>query len=295
MIHIADEVRAARDAGRPVVALETTLISHGFVHPNGVLVARASEDAVRASGAVPATVGVVDGAIHVGLDADQIERFGRDAERVTKCGPRDLAAVVAQGGLGATTVGATVTICRSVGIHVMATGGLGGVHHEYPAPPDISADLPALASSPVITVSAGIKSLLNVEATAEMLETLGVPVLGWGTDTIPLFYARGGGPPVSHTVFQPTEAATIARLHWELGGGAVLLVRPPDRALDGVDELTLRAVEETHAAGIRGPAVTPHVLRLLSEMTDGRTTEVNRELIVANAALAGEVAVALAA
>ncbi len=295
MILIGDEVRSALDEGRPVVALETTLVSHGFPHPDGVMVAAASEDAVRASGAVPATVGVVDGSIHVGLARDDLGRFGESADQVRKCGPRDLAPCLAQGALGATTVGATVTVCRRAGIPVMATGGLGGVHQEFPAPPDVSADLPALAACPVIAVSAGVKSLLDVDATAEMLETLGVPLLGWRTDTLPLFYARGGGPPVSARVELPAEVAQVARLHWDLGGGAVLLVRPPDRSLDDIATLTDEAVARVRDAGVTGPAVTPEVLRALSEATGGRTTEVNRELIVANAALAGEVAVALAA
>ncbi len=232
-----------------------------------------------------------NGEIRVGMTRDELERFGTDAERVRKCGPRDLASCVVQGTLGATTVGATVTVCRTVGIRVMATGGLGGVHREFPAPPDVSADLPALASCPVITVSAGIKSLLDVGATAEMLETFGIPVLGWRTDTIPLFYARGGGPPVSSRVELPAEAAAMARVHWDLGGGAVLLVRPPDRSLDDIAALTDEAVAQARETGVAGPDVTPHVLRMLNESTEGRTSEVNRELIVANAALAGEVAV----
>ncbi len=294
MIRVADEIRVALDEGRAVVALETTLVSHGFPHPDGVLVARASEDAVRASGAVPATVGIVDGEIRIGLTSDEIDRFGAEADHVRKCGPRDIAACVAQGVRGATTVGATVTICRAAGIAVMATGGLGGVHREFPEPPDVSADLPALASCPVITVSAGIKSLLDVAATAEMLETLGVPVIGWRTDTVPLFYARGGGPPVSARVTLPADVARIARIHWDLGGGAVLLVRPPDRSLEDIAALTDAAVASARAAGVTGPDVTPAVLRILNEKTEGRTSAVNRELIVANAALAGEVAVALA-
>lgn len=294
MIRVGEEIGAALLEGRAIVALETTLVSHGFPHPDGVMVARASEDAVRASGAVPATVGIVDGEIRIGLTPDELERFGADADRVRKCGPRDIAAASAQGVLGATTVGATVTICRSAGIAVMATGGLGGVHQGFPAPPDVSADLPALSSCPVITVSAGIKSLLDVPATAEMLETLAVPVLGWRTDTIPMFYARGGGPPVSARVELPAEVARIARIHWGLGGGSVLLVRPPDRSLEDITALTDAAVERARAAGIRGPDVTPEVLRILNEETEGRTAAVNRELIVANAALAGEVAVALA-
>ena len=287
MIRVAEEVRQA-DA---VVALETTLVAHGFPPGEGVEVGLASEEAVREAGAVPATVGVLDGEIVVGLTAEELRRFGADAR---KLGPRDLAAAVAQRAVGATTVGGTLAVCRAAGIGVMATGGLGGVHRGWPTPPDVSADLGALASTRVLVVSSGVKSLLDVPATTELLETLGVPVLGYRTDDLPLFYAAHGGPPVSARVENAAEAATIARAHWEIGGGGVLLGRPPDESFDEAEPLIERALAEAEARSVRGQAVTPFVLSYLHRESDGRTLAANRDLIVGNARLAGEIASALA-
>ena len=189
-------MRRSRDGDR-VVALETTLVAHGFPPGEGVEVGIASESAVRAGGSVPATVGVLDGEIVVGLTREELGRFDASAR---KAGPRDLAAAVVQGAVAATTVGGTLAACRAAGIRFMATGGLGGVHRGWPDPPDVSADLDALARTQVLVISSGVKSLLDVPATAELLETLGVPVLGWQTDDLPLFYAAHGGPPVSTRV-----------------------------------------------------------------------------------------------
>ncbi len=277
---------------RPRVALETTLVAHGFPPGEGVEVGLAAERAVRASGAEPVTVGVLDGEVVVGLSEEQLARFDASARKV---GPRDLAAAAVQGAVGATTVGGTLAVCRRAGIRFMATGGLGGVHRGWPAPPDVSADLPVLAATPCLVVASGAKSLLDVPATAELLETLGVPVLGYRTDTIPLFYAASGGPPVSARVESAEEAARIARAHWELGGGGLLLVRPPDESLEEVEPLIERALAAAEAAGVRGQAVTPFVLAFLHRASGGRTLRANRELVLGNARLAGEVAVAAAA
>ena len=195
-----------------------------------------------------------------------------------------------QGAVGATTVGGTLAVCRAVGIRFMATGGLGGVHRGWPTPPDVSADLGVLASTQALVVSSGVKSLLDVPATAELLETLGVPVLGWRTDTLPLFYAARGGPPVSARVESADEAARIAAAHWELGGGGLLLGRPPDESLDDVEPLIEQALAEADAAGVHGQAVTPFVLAWLHRESGGRTLAANRDLIVGNARLAGEIA-----
>jgi pseudouridine-5'-phosphate glycosidase len=197
-----------------------------------------------------------------------------------------------QGVVGATTVGGTLTVCREAGIRVMATGGLGGVHRGWPTPPDVSADLHALAASPVLVVSSGVKSILDVPATAELLETLGVPVLGFRTDTVPLFYSAHGGPPVSARVESAAEAVEVARTHWRLGGGGLLLVRPPDDSLDDVEPLIERALAAAEIEGVHGQAVTPFVLSFLHSESGGRTLRANRELIVGNARLAGEAAVA---
>ena len=286
MIRIADEVRAAS----AVVALETTLVAHGFPPGEGVEVGLASESAVRAGGAVPATIGVLDGEIVVGLTAEELHRFGADAR---KLGPRDLAAAVTQRAVGATTVGGTLAVCRAAGIKVMATGGLGGVHRGWPTPPDVSADLGALASTQVLVVSSGVKSLLDVAATTELLETLSVPVVGYRTNDLPLFYAAHGGPPVSARVESAAEAGALARAHWEIGSGGLLVGRPPDESLDDAEPLIERALAEAASRVVHGQAVTPFVLSYLHRESGGRTLAANRDLIVGNARLAGEIAASL--
>jgi pseudouridine-5'-phosphate glycosidase len=289
VIAVSPEVLDAQRSGRGIVALETTLIAHGFPPGEGAAVGRASEDAVREGGSVPATVGVLDGIVHVGLTEDELARFDLSAR---KLGPRDLAAAVVHGAPGATTVGGTLAVCRAAGIRFMATGGLGGVHRGWPTPPDVSADLQALATAQVLVVSSGVKSLLDVAATAELLETLGVPVLGWRTDQLPLFYAATGGPPVSARVESADEAARVAAAHWALGGGGLLLGRPPDESLDDVEPLIEEALANAEAQGVRGQQVTPFVLSFLHAQSEGRTLRANRDLIVGNARLAGEIAAA---
>ena len=291
LVRIAPEVEQVLHENGPVVALETTLIAHGFPPGVGVEVGHASEAAVRAEGAVPATVGVLDGAVAVGLDDEQIERFGEAGANARKAGPRDLAPCAAQGALGATTVGGTLAVCRLTGIRFMGTGGIGGVHRGFAERPDVSADLAELARTETLVVGSGAKSLLDVPATAEVLETLGVPVLGYRTDELPLFYAAAGGPPASARVESPEEAARIARAHWQLGGAGLLLGNPPPDGLD-VDDLLEQALRTAAAENISGQAVTPFVLRFLHERSEGRTLQVNRELVAANAALAARVAVA---
>jgi pseudouridine-5'-phosphate glycosidase len=273
-----------------VVALETTLVAHGFPPGEGIEVALQSEAAVREASAVPATVGVLDGTVVVGLTEEELHRFDADARKV---GPRDLAAAVVQRAVGATTVGGTLAVCRAAGIRVLATGGLGGVHRGWPMPPDVSADVEALAATRAAVVSSGVKSLLDVPATAELLETHGVPVLGYRTDDLPLFYTAHGGPAVSARVETAGEAAAVARAHWELGGGGLLVARPPDESLDDVEPLIERALADARERGVRGHAVTPFVLSYLHRESGGRTLAANRELVVGNARLAGEIASSL--
>jgi pseudouridine-5'-phosphate glycosidase len=288
---VTDEIAEALASGSAVVALETTLVAHGFPPGEGVGVAVACEDRVRAEGAVPATVGVLDGAVRVGLRADELERFDASAQ---KTGPRDLAAIAVAGGVGATTVGGTLAACHAAGIRFMGTGGLGGVHRGWQNRPDVSADLGALARTAALVVSSGVKSLLDVPATAELLEALGVPLLGYGTDELPLFYAARGVPAVSARVETAAEAARVALGHWGLRGGGLLLGNPPAEPLDDVEPLIEQALDDARRAGVTGQGVTPHVLAYLHRESGGRTLTTNRRLIVDNAALAAEVAVAAA-
>jgi pseudouridylate synthase len=295
MLRIAPEVSEVLHEGGAVVALETTLIAHGFPPGVGEEVGLESERSVREAGAVPATVGILDGEIRVGLTESEIERFAAAGSEARKLGPRDLAACVVQEAIGATTTGATTAVCRAAGIRFLATGGLGGVHRGFPSPPDISADLAELARTEALVVSSGVKSLLDVPATAELLETLGVPVLGWRTVELPLFYSAGGGPPVSARIESAEEAALIAQAHWELGRAGLLLARPPEETLDDLEPLIERAIAAAAEQGVGGQAVTPFVLGRLHDESGGRTIAANRQLVAANAKLAGEVAVAFSA
>jgi pseudouridine-5'-phosphate glycosidase len=291
VLRVSAEVGQALAERRAVVALETTLVAHGFPPGEGVAVGLESERRVREAGAVPATVGILDGRLRIGLDESELERFGPDARKI---GPRDLAAGIVQGAVGATTVGGTLAACRAVGIGFMGTGGLGGVHRGFPTPPDVSADLGELVRTEALIVSSGVKSILDVPATAELLETLGVPVLGFRTDDLPLFYTAHGGPPVSARVDSAEEAARVAREHWSLGRHTALVVaQPPPQSLD-VDDLIEATLAAAATKGVEGPAVTPFVLTQLHEQSGGRTLAANRELVAANARLAAEVAVAYA-
>jgi pseudouridine-5'-phosphate glycosidase len=290
LVELTTEVRDALADGAPMVALETTLVAHGFPARHGVTVGLAAERAVRDAGAVPATIGVLDGRIRVGLTADELERFTPQAR---KLGARDLAACAVAGDIGATTVGAVLTVARTLGIKFLGTGGIGGVHRGYPSPPDVSADLVALATSPVLVACSGAKSILDVPATVEFLETLAVPVVGFRTDTLPLFYSATGGPPLAHRVDDSEHAARIADTHWSLGGCGVVLANPPPESLD-IEPLIEEAVAEAARRPVSGQELTPFVLAFLHERSDGRTREVNAALIVANARLAAEVAVAFA-
>jgi pseudouridine-5'-phosphate glycosidase len=286
VIALADEVRDALAAGQPVVALETTLVAHGFPPGEGLAVGLESERRVRESGGVPATIGVLDGTIRVGLTQSELERFDADAR---KCGPRDLAVAVAQRAVGATTVGGTLAVCRAAGIRFLGTGGIGGVHRD---PRDVSPDLQELARTQVLVVSSGAKSLLDVRATVELLETLGIPVLGYRTHELPLFYSARGGPQVSSRVESPGEAARVAQAHWELDGRGVLLAQAPPESVEGVEPLIEEALQLAAVEGVAGQALTPFVLGHLHRESGGRTLAVNAALVAENAALAAETAVA---
>jgi pseudouridylate synthase len=293
-MRVTEEVALALADHRAVVALETTLVSHGFSEGRGLAAATESERRVRDAGATPATVGIVDGAIHVGLTKAELERFVEAGTSARKVGARDLAACLAQDALGATTVGGTLAVCRQIGIRFMGTGGIGGVHRGFAESLDISGDLLQIARTPAVVVASGPKSLLDVGATAELLETLAVPVLGWRTATLPRFYTAEGGPPVSAVVSDSPEVARICRAHWQFGGaGGLLLARPPADGID-IEALIDEAVSRVRGQTVAGQEVTPAVLTLVHELSGGRSVEVNRQLIADNAALAAETAVAYA-
>ena len=272
------------------------MVAHGFPPGEGLAVARECERRVRELGAVPAMVAILDGALRVGLAGPELERVAAAGTEARKVGPRDVGVCIVQRALGATTAGGTLVACRIAGIRFLATGGIGGVHRGYAELPDVSADLLELSRVEVLVTCSGVKSLLDVLATTELLETLGVPVLGWRTAQLPLFYSASGGPPVSARVEAVEEVAEIATAHWELGrGSAVVLARPSEPEIAEVEPLIEEALTAARAERVSGQALTPFVLAYLHEQSGGKTLEVNRRLAADNAALAAEIAVAYAA
>jgi pseudouridine-5'-phosphate glycosidase len=294
---VSEELRAALAAGRPVVALESTLIAHGLPWPVNLETARESEAAIRAMGAVPATIAVLSGVPTIGLSDAQLESLAR-APDVRKASRRDLGAAVALKHHAATTVSATMALAHAAGIRAFATGGIGGAHRGT-EPFDISADLTELARTPVLVVCAGAKSILHLPRTLEILETLGVPVVGYRTDRFPTFYVRDHTPPlpVSARVDSPQSAAALFSAHVRMGGAGAVLAQPcpADVAVSAADfdRLLAEAEREALAAGVTGARLTPFLLAQLAELSGGRTLGANRALIVANARLAAEVAAAL--
>lgn len=297
LLALSAEVADALAAGRPVVALESTIVTHGLPFPENLETARAVEAAVREGRAVPATIAVLDGRLRVGLAADELERLAR-AERVMKLSRADLAFAVASGRPGSTTVAATMIAARLAGIEVFATGGIGGVHRGAETSFDVSADLDELARTAVVVVSAGAKAILDLPKTLEVLETRGVPVVGWRTDDFPAFWSRSSGLPVPLRVDTTAELAAFWRARHDLGlDGGLLLANPVPEAdeipRDEIEAVIARAVAEVEAAGVRAKDVTPRLLARILELTDGRSLVTNRALILADARLAAEVACAL--
>lgn len=296
---VSEEVREALHEGRPVVALESTIIAHGLPRPRNLAVARELEDLVRKGGAVPATIAVIDGVAHVGLDDDRLTRIAEDPE-VRKLGHRDLAPALATGATGATTVSGTAWLAHSAGIRVFATGGLGGVHREWSESQDESADLRLLSRVEVTVVCAGVKSILDVPATLQRLETLGVPVVGYGTEHFPGFYLASSGEPVDWTLRTPEEVAGVIRAQDELGEpSAALIVANPVPVADQLDpELHDRVLAQGLAAarekGVTGQAVTPFLLEYLTVHTDGASLEANLAAVRGNVRLAARIAAAYA-
>jgi len=289
-------VAEARVARRPLVALESTLVAHGLPWPENLAIARELEAAVRAGGATPATIAVIDGRARVGLEPAAVERLARDGAGFPKAGATDLAVHLARGGNAATTVSATAMIAARAGIRVFATGGIGGVHRGDTG--DVSHDLVALAKTPIAVVSAGAKAILDLPRTAEMLETLGVLVIGYRTDELPAFYNQRSGVRLDHVAASARELAAILHKHWDdLGGGGVLVCNPipTTAALDGVTISSAidAALAEAEARRITGKRLTPHLLARVAEVTGGASIRANRALALHNAEVAAELAVAM--
>lgn len=296
---LSAEVAAARAEGRPLVALESTIVTHGLPAPRNLDVARAAEEAVRAAGAVPATVAVLDGRLRVGLDPADLARLSA-LERVAKLSRADLAVALATGRPGATTVAATMIAARLAGIAVFATGGIGGVHRGAERDFDISADLDELAQTPVTVVCAGAKAILDLPKTLEALETRGVPVIGWRTDRFPAFWSADSGLPVPLRLDRVEEIAAAHRMRAALGlPGGQLVCNPiaPEAAIPAaeIDRAVAQALGAAAAAGVAGKAVTPFLLARVREETGGRSLEANVALYLSNCRLAAGIAAALAA
>jgi pseudouridine-5'-phosphate glycosidase len=296
-IRLSDPVRAALEANHPVVALESTVIAHGLPHPQNIEAALAMETTIREEGAVPAIIALFDGHIIVGLSQDEIERIGTE-EGVLKAGRRGLGVALAQKRSAATTVSGTLACAALVGIRVFATGGIGGVHRGAAQTFDISADLAELARSPVLTVCAGIKSILDLRLSVEYLETQSVPVIGFGTDELPAFYTRSSGVQVPFRADSADEMAAIARAQWESGlGGGILATCPIPEAdalpADVFDAALDQAEREAVERGIHGAAVTPFLLSRIAALTEGASVAANRALLLNNALWAARFAVSL--
>jgi pseudouridine-5'-phosphate glycosidase len=297
LLDVAPPVRAALDAGRGVVALESTIITHGMPFPQNLETARSVEAEIRAQGAEPATIAVVGGRIRVGLDAAALARLAEDGAAV-KASRRDLAAVLARGATAGTTVATTMMAAAMAGIGVFATGGIGGVHRGAERTFDVSADLLELARTPVAVVCAGAKSILDIPKTLEVLETNGVPVIGYRTDTFPAFFARSSGEPVAQRLDGAADIARLVALHRRIGGGGVLVANPIPAAdaLPGeaIEAAIAAACAEAEAQGIAGKALTPFLLGRINALTGGASLKANVALVRNNARLAAEIATALA-
>ncbi|HEY7343156.1 MAG TPA: pseudouridine-5'-phosphate glycosidase [Ktedonobacterales bacterium] len=298
-LRLAPEVRDALVAGRPVVALESTVIAHGLPRPTNLAVAREMEAAIRAEGAIPATIALLDGSIVVGLSSAELERLATTGEAVAKASRRGLAVALAQRSLAATTVAGTLACAALAGIRVFATGGIGGVHRGAAQSFDISADLIELGRTSAVTVCAGIKAILDLPLTLEYLETQGVPVIGAQTDELPAFYCRTSGLRVPFRAETPTEIAAIARAQWESGLGGGLLVTCPIPEAEALPESDFadalaQAERDAAEAHVTGPAITPFLLARIGALTEGTSIAANRALLLNNATWAARIASALA-
>lgn len=291
----SNEIRDGNRVGKAIVALESTVLTHGLPRPQNLQLARDMELAVRENGAQPATIAFLDGKLHVGLSDSELERLANE-DNVYKVGPRDYATVMAKKACGGTTVAGTMLACKHAGIKVFATGGIGGVHRD--APFDVSADLQALASIPMIVVCAGAKAILDLPATLEYLETMSVPVVGYGTNEFPAFYSRDSGLDVSVRLDSPQEIVDFARAHWGAGLQSAVLVANPIPVTAAIprsemEPFITQANREAHEQGIHGKEVTPFLLQRMAELTEGRSMGANLSLLLNNARLASQVAATL--
>ena len=297
-LKLSDEVRSALSAGRPVVALESTIISHGMPYPQNVQTALAVEKTVRENGAVPATIAVIGGRLKAGCTPEEIEYLGKKGQKVIKASRRDLPVLVARGEDGATTVTTTMMIAHMAGIQVFATGGIGGVHRGAETTMDISADLEELAMTPVMVICAGAKSILDLGLTLEYLETKGVPVIGYGTDELPAFYTRRSGFRVDYRIDSPEELAAAFAAQREMGlKGGMLVTNPIPEAYsldpDYINAAIGRALAKAETLGIKGKETTPFLLAEIKDITGGTSLEANIRLVLNNAALAARTAACL--
>jgi pseudouridylate synthase len=297
-LDISPEVKAALSAGRPVVALESTIISHGMPYPKNVETAMLVEKTIRDNGAVPATVAIIGGRLKAGLSPEEIEYLGKTGRGVAKVSRRDLPVIVARGADGATTVTTTMIIAHMAGIQVFATGGIGGVHRGAETTMDISADLEELSQTPVMVICAGAKAILDLGLTLEYLETKGVPVIGYGTDELPAFYTRKSGFGVDYRLDTPAQLAAAFRAQRGMGMKTGMLVTnpiPEEYSMDHevINKAIDQAIEESRAQGIKGKETTPFLLARVAEITGGDSLESNIKLVLNNAALAAKTAAEL--
>ncbi|HTM77633.1 MAG TPA: pseudouridine-5'-phosphate glycosidase [Devosia sp.] len=298
-LSISNEVKAALAAGKPVVALESTIITHGMPYPQNVAMAKQVEPVVRQHGAVPATIAIMDGRFAVGVSGEDLERLALEGVKAAKASRRDVSALLVQGGMAGTTVATTMQIAALAGISIFATGGIGGVHRGAEESFDISADLQELSRTPVAVVCAGAKSILDIGLTLEVLETNGVPVLGYGTNDFPAFWARVSGHQVDHRFDDVADIAKVVALQAELGMGGVLIANPIPEAdaldADLIEARIAEALADADAKGVTRKALTPFLLQRIFELTEGKSLASNIALVENNAKVAAQIAVALAA
>jgi len=299
LLSVAPEVHETLNAGRAVVALESTIITHGMPYPQNLDMAGKVEAEIRAQGAVPATIAIMDGKFRVGLEAEDLERLAKEGHSAAKASRRDVAALLAAGELAGTTVATTMLAAHAAGIRLFATGGIGGVHRGAESSFDISADLEELGRTPVAVVCAGAKSILDIPKTLEVLETHGVPVVGFGSDDFPAFWARSSGLKVDRRYDSATELARMLALQLGLGLGGALIANPilPEDALDPaeIESHISAAIADAGREGVSGKALTPFLLQRIFERTGGRSLKANIALVEHNARVAAQIAVALAA